>query len=83
MSAITFPQDYVVYNNLPPLSTVTQLYDASRVLEKNSARSYYFGVSTLITENANANINTGKPKFLSDQDRMLYKIGQFSYLSPR
>jgi len=74
--ALLLPQDGVNVINVP-LSTNTQVYDASRVVTKNTSKSYYFSVSTFTTTNT---VRLPGPKFLSDQDRMTYKIGENAYL---
>lgn len=73
-----FVQDYVVNTHIPTSSTITQLYDASRVVEKLESRILYYNVSTSVKH-----IGSPGPKFNSDRERMLYKLGQYSYLSPR
>ena len=73
---VLLPQDAVNTINVP-LSTNTQLYDASRIVTKNTSKSYYFNVSTLTATNT---VKLPGPKFLSDQDRMTYKLGQNAYL---
>jgi hypothetical protein len=73
---VILSQDFVNINTVP-LSTNTQLYDASRVLTENSGKSYYFSVSTFTAKNT---VRLPGPKFSCDQDRMLYKLGQNSYL---
>jgi len=75
-----FIQDAVTYIQLPPPSTITQLYDASRVTSDLQSRSLYLSISTLTNNNIP---RYPGPKFSSDQDRIKYKVGQFSYLSPR
>ena len=73
---VLLPQDGVNTINVP-LSTNTQLYDASRIVTKNTSKSYYFNVSTFTATNS---IKLPGPKFQSNQDRMTYILGQNAYL---
>lgn len=70
------PPDYV-WTALPPVSTTTQLLDASRVTSKYQDRTIYLNVSTMAGFQ-----RTPGPKFASDQDRLAYRLGQFSYANP-
>ena len=79
MSAVPLlPPDYV-WTAVPPLSTTTQLLDASRVTGKYNDRTIFLSVSTLSIVNAG---RLPGPKFGSDQERLAYKLGQFSYANP-
>ena len=73
---VLLPQDGVLRNNIP-LDNNAQLIDASRVVQEKSGKSFYFSVSTLTATNT---VKLPGPNFGSDQDRMLYKSGQNSYL---